>query len=228
MTGRPDWLYSGLLPLTPERLARTEASRRYADAHAARTAGARARELATAMQLMTIDRRATARANIWCSPKPCPRPDWTVSVLLDTASARAQALTTSSLRCCCSASRRSAAAIVLQRRARLAERMQMQRERAERTGTPRRGAHRRSRAVNRQLENEVAERRGDRTAAAQDPVRSHPGRQARRARPDVGGALARIQPAARRRQDLCRQRRGADRPRADRRGAATMSRAFPA
>ena len=32
MTGRPEWLYAGLLPLTPERLARTEASRRYANA----------------------------------------------------------------------------------------------------------------------------------------------------------------------------------------------------
>ncbi|MFC6491283.1 cache domain-containing protein, partial [Nitratireductor sp. GCM10026969] len=31
MTGRPEWLYTGLLPLTPARLARTEASRRYAD-----------------------------------------------------------------------------------------------------------------------------------------------------------------------------------------------------
>lgn len=32
MTGTPQWLYSGLMPLTPERLARTETSRRYANA----------------------------------------------------------------------------------------------------------------------------------------------------------------------------------------------------
>src|SRR5690606_28988115 len=32
MTDRPEWLYSSILPLTRERLARTEASRRYANA----------------------------------------------------------------------------------------------------------------------------------------------------------------------------------------------------
>ena len=37
-----------------------------------------------------------------------------------------------------------------------------------------------SRCVNRQLETEVAERRADRAAIAADPVRSHPGGQARR------------------------------------------------
>ncbi len=32
MSGNPDWLYAGLKPLTPERLARTRVSRRYSDA----------------------------------------------------------------------------------------------------------------------------------------------------------------------------------------------------
>ncbi len=32
MTGNPEWLYSSVQPLTPERLERTSASRRYADA----------------------------------------------------------------------------------------------------------------------------------------------------------------------------------------------------
>lgn len=157
MTGRPDWLYAGLLPLTPERLARTEASRRYADA--------KLRELPVTRslhggghQLMTITTAGSAREYLVLA-ESMPEAGWTVSVLLDTAPVHGQALSSILAALLLLGLTTLGGAIILQRRARLAERLEMQRTAQaelehrvdERTAD--------LALVNRQLETEVAERR---------------------------------------------------------------------
>jgi two-component system C4-dicarboxylate transport sensor histidine kinase DctB len=123
MSGRPEWLYAGILPLTPERLARTVASRRYSDATlvplnvSRSTAGDHA--------LMTIDAPGGSSEYLVLS-QYVGDSDWTVNVLTDTRSVHAQALTTVlavlfffCLSCLI-------VAVLLQRRARTQERLSMQ------------------------------------------------------------------------------------------------------
>ncbi len=156
MTGSPEWLYSSILPLTPERRARTEASRRYSDATLAalpiERSGSGDHELMTVTQ-------GTERREYLALSQYVPEADWTVNVLFDTSSVRTQARTIVAagvLLLCLAA---LAVAILLQRRARLAERMQMQLQAQnelehrveERTADLAR--------VNRRIEEEIAEKR---------------------------------------------------------------------
>jgi two-component system C4-dicarboxylate transport sensor histidine kinase DctB len=157
MTGRPEWLYAGLEPLTPERLARTAASRRYADA-ALRELPVVRGMFQDRHHLMTISGDGV-REEYLVLAEDMPEAGWTVSVLLDTGSARAQALTSVAAALLLLGLATLGGAIVLQRRARLAERMEMQasaREELERRVEERTGD---LALVNRQLELEVAERR---------------------------------------------------------------------
>ncbi len=156
MTSREEWLYNGLLPLTPERIARTEASRRYADATL--------RELPVTADIERFGYNTIVlsgpgqRHEYLVLAEQMAEAGWTVKVMTDTAPLYAQAqaqilgallvLTLATL----------AAAIVLQRRARLAERLALQASTqvelehrvAERTADLAR--------MNRRLEQEVAER----------------------------------------------------------------------
>ncbi len=157
MTGRPEWLYSGLAPLTEDRLARTAATRRYANAPlrdlpVTRTA------YQDGLELMTIAGGDTQREYLVVAEE-MPEADWTVKVLLDTASARSQALTATIVALLAVALGLMAAAFYLQRRTRLRERMQLQREAQEEL--ERRVEERTAdlAALNRQLEVEVSERR---------------------------------------------------------------------
>ncbi len=156
MTGTSQWLYRAILPLTPERLARTEASRRYSDARLSELSIAERKE--SGHRLMTVSEGGAAREYL-VSSQLMPEAGWTVNVLIDTASARAQAqtVTVAGLLMLCLAG--LAVAILMQRRARLAERLQMQasaqveleRRVEERTADLAR--------VNQRIEEEVAERR---------------------------------------------------------------------
>lgn len=156
MTSEPAWLYNSLLPLTRDRLARTAETRRYADA--------RLQELPLTdvsdgdHTLYSIAHPATSSEYLLVS-EAMPEADWTVSVLLDTDSARAQALTTFIVAVLLAAMLSLAGAIVFQRRVRLRERMQMQRDAQELL--ERRVLERTAElaSVNRKLEDEVAERR---------------------------------------------------------------------
>lgn len=157
MTDQPDWLYSSLKPLTADRLARTEASRRYANATL--------RELPIAQTsvnaghpLMTIAMTGNTREYLVLA-EPMPEAGWTVSVLLDTAPAYAQAMTSVIAALLLLSLAVLAAAILLQRRARLRERLELQR--SAQTELEERVALRTAdlALVNRQLESEVAERR---------------------------------------------------------------------
>jgi len=157
MTGRPEWLYASLLPLTAERLARTSESRRYADA-TLRELDVRHHTPDGAHTLMTVS-DAGASMEYLEHAELMPEAGWTVHVLMDTASTRAQAYSSVAAALLLLGLAALAAAIVLQRRARLAERMEMQRSAQvelehrvdERTAA--------LASVNNRLETEVAERR---------------------------------------------------------------------
>ncbi len=123
MTGNPEWLYASVLPLTPERLERTAASRRYSDA--------KLRELPIRTgrieehTLMTVNQRGGSREYLVLE-QYMPDADWTVKVLFDTGTIHAQArtmLVAILLFLCLFV---LGLAVVIQRRARLQERMHMQ------------------------------------------------------------------------------------------------------
>ncbi|MCO6420920.1 sensor histidine kinase [Sinorhizobium meliloti] len=155
MSGNPAWLYAGILPLTPDRLARTEGSRRYADARL-RPLPAVQSEL-SGHRLLRVS-EGSEREYLALSHY-MPEADWTVNVLTDSASVRTQALTTVAavmLLLCLAA---LAIAIIIQRRTRLRERILMQeqaQEELERRVEERTADLAR---VNSQIEAEIAERR---------------------------------------------------------------------
>lgn len=157
MTSRDDWLYSSLLPLTPERIARTEVSRRYAErplrelpATTTRSGGDHA--------LLRIATPGSTQEYLMHS-EAMAKAGWTVLVLNNTSSVYAQAWTSVVVALLFVALAGLAGAIVMQRRARLAERMDMQRT-AQEELEQRVDARTADLAqVNRQLEAEVSERR---------------------------------------------------------------------
>ena len=107
-----DLLYQGILPLTQARLARTTASRRYANIQVTEMS------VAQVDGVMSINGREYLAAQ-----RLMPRAGWTVHVLLDTASLRGQA------RLSALAFLGAVLAVVLlvwQRRARLSERLALQ------------------------------------------------------------------------------------------------------
>ncbi|MQW88790.1 sensor histidine kinase [Sinorhizobium saheli] len=155
MSGNPEWLYAGILPLTPDRLARTEASRRYANAVLHPLPAARS--VLSGHRLMTIN--TGGEREYLVLSHYMPEADWTVNVLTDTASVRTQALTTvaAAMLFLCLAG--LAVAIIVQRRTRLRERILMQeqaQEELERRVEERTADLAR---VNVRIEAEVAERR---------------------------------------------------------------------
>lgn len=156
MTGTQGWLYHSLLPLTSERLERTSASRRYADAKLQPLAFTERVE--DGHRLMSIVEAGGAREFLALS-QTMPEAGWTVNVLTDTASARAQAQTTvfAGLLVLCLAG--LGFAILMQRRARLAERLHMQE--AAQSELERRVEERTAdlARVNQRIEDEIAERR---------------------------------------------------------------------
>lgn len=123
MTGNPEWLYSSVQPLTPERLERTSASRRYADA-VLRELPIKRSTLGEHV-LMTVNQASGTREYLVLE-QYMPGADWTVKVLFDTGTIHAQARTmlVAILLSLCLFG--LGLAIVIQRRARLQERMHMQ------------------------------------------------------------------------------------------------------
>lgn len=123
MTGNPEWLYASVLPLTPDRLERTAKSRRYSDAVLHELPVRRA--IVDGHTLATIrDGRGTRE---YLSLEHYMNDaDWTVTVLMDTASLHAQARTTliAVLLFLCLST--LGLGVLVQRRARLQEQMYMQ------------------------------------------------------------------------------------------------------
>nr|WP_081647221.1 sensor histidine kinase [Rhizobium grahamii] len=156
MTGSPEWLYSSVLPLTEERLRRTQASRRYAEA-ALRPLPI-SEQYANGHRLLTVADGAAPREYLTLSHY-MKDADWTVSVLMDTSSVHSQARTMLIAVLLSIGLLGLVVAIVLQRRARAQERMRMQidaRNELEERVEERTAALAR---VNERIEEEIAERR---------------------------------------------------------------------
>ncbi|MCD7108923.1 sensor histidine kinase [Rhizobium sp. DKSPLA3] len=123
MTSNPEWLFASTLPLTPERLRRTEASRRYAEADLRDLGVVRSR--VGDQTLMAIPTRGVMRDYLVLSEYVSDA-DWTVRVLMDMSWVRAQtrvAVAAVFLFLCLAG---LSLAVLLQRHARRNERMQMQ------------------------------------------------------------------------------------------------------
>ncbi|WP_159950285.1 ATP-binding protein [Rhizobium sp. 18065] len=123
MTGSPGWLYSSVLPLTTERLERTTASRRYSDAVLKELPIKRSQF--DNHELMTVPTNGVFREYLVKSDYMIDA-GWNVSVLLDTGSIRAQARTMQIAILLSLCLMFLLLAVVIQRRARLEERMLMQ------------------------------------------------------------------------------------------------------
>lgn len=123
MTGNPEWLYSSVLPLTPERMERTSASRRYSDA-VLRELPIKRRSLDDHV-LMTVNQGVVTREYLVLE-QYMPGADWTVKVLFDTGTIYAQARTMLVALLLSLCLLFLGLAVIVQRRARLQERMHMQ------------------------------------------------------------------------------------------------------
>lgn len=123
MTSNSEWLFASILPLTPERLRRTEASRRYAEADLKDLGVVRSR--IGEHTLMAIPTHGATRDYLVLSEYVSDA-DWTVRVLMDMSWVRSQtnvAVAAVFLFLCLAG---LSLAIILQRHARRNERMQMQ------------------------------------------------------------------------------------------------------
>ena len=150
------WLYQGFLPLTPDRVARTAAVRRYADV----AVGPLAHERTDVQGLAVLQLAASEGRRGYLEARALmPLADWTVHVLMDTAGARAQARLASAALLLGLGILAGLGAFWAQRRVRLAERTaaqehakaELERRVDERTADLAR--------VNAQMQGEVAERR---------------------------------------------------------------------
>jgi len=158
MSSHPDWTFGATLPLTPERLARTETTRRYANAPV------HALPLTTHSgpgdtRLWRIGDADSDGGEYIIRSVTMPDADWTVHVLVSTAGARLQALTLVAVAGLLAGLAGLGAVIVFQRRSQLRERLAMQA--AAQAHLERRVVERTAElaTVNRQLEGEVSERR---------------------------------------------------------------------
>ncbi len=142
------WLYRGLQPLTPERLERTTTSRRYADASLGTLEVSRTS--ASGIELLRLADGDGVAHEYVAAEREMPEAGWTVHVLLDTAPLRAQARLAVAAFALLLTVAILLAWTVLQRRARLAERLALQA------------------TAQADLERQVAERTADLTRANDD------------------------------------------------------------
>lgn len=156
MTGTPRWLYNGLLPLTPERLANTKVSRRYSDAVLRELPVRRSHD--GEHEMLSISDGGAEKEFLVLS-QPMPEAGWTVAVLMDTVSVRAQAQNSTIVAVLLVCLGFFGVAMLAQRRMRLAERIKLQVEAQE--NLERRVEERTAdlARVNGQIKQEIAERR---------------------------------------------------------------------
>lgn len=152
MSTHPGWTFGATRPLTPERLARTEATRRYADRPLRELPITRA-QTPDGRPVWSLD-----QTEYLVLAETMQDADWTVQVLLDTAPAKQQAASRVALGALAAGLAVLGLVIVAQRRARLRERLSLQAE--AQAQLERRVQERTAElaAVNRQLADEVVER----------------------------------------------------------------------
>ncbi|MES2540157.1 MAG: ATP-binding protein [Pseudomonadota bacterium] len=148
MSTDPGWLYRGLLPLTPERIERLATTRRYSDAALDEIQAVETTAGGVAL-LRLADGAGTTREYI-AAATPMPRAGWTVRVLLETTPLRTQARLAVLAFALLLLVGLLLAWTLIQRRARLAERLAIQA------------------AAQADLERQVAERTADLTRANDD------------------------------------------------------------
>ena len=148
MSTDPGWLYRGLLPLTPERIERLATTRRYSDAALDEIQAVETTAGGVAL-LRLADGAGTTREYI-AAATPMPRAGWTVRVLLETTPLRTQARLAVLAFALLLLVGLLLAWTLIQRRARLAERLAIQA------------------AAQADLERQVAERTADLTRANED------------------------------------------------------------
>ena len=153
----PAWLYRGLLPLTPERLAKTNLSRRYADADVSELPHSSTVE--HGIPLISLLGDDGERHEYVLTKQLMPQADWTVQVLLDASYMRGQARLATAALLLLMGVAASIWLMLRQRRLQLAERIALQEQ--AKLDLERRVAERTSdlERVNHQIETEIAERR---------------------------------------------------------------------
>ncbi len=153
----PAWLYRGLLPLTPERLAKTNLSRRYADADVSELPHSSTVE--HGIPLISLLGDDGERHEYLLTKQLMPQADWTVQVLLDASYMRGQARLATAALLLLMGVAASIWLMLRQRRLQLAERIALQEQ--AKLDLERRVAERTSdlERVNHQIETEIAERR---------------------------------------------------------------------
>ncbi len=125
----PHWLYKAILPLTADRLARTAASRRYADLVPAPLD--HVLKLQAGSPLIKLPDDSEAPRDYVMASQMMPRAGWTVRVLLDTSYLYAQARLVTAAALMFLGALAAVAVVIVQRRAQLADRIALQ----ERTKT---------------------------------------------------------------------------------------------
>ena len=158
LSNRPDWLFHAFGELTPERLSRTEETRRYANAPIGEIEY-RARTDRHGFRLLTGPGSEVDASEYLVVAREMPQADWVVQVLLPTRAARVLAAATVAIGLSLSGIVALLGLIVWQRRRQLAVRLAI--EQAAKDDLERRVALRTTelRDVNMALEDEVAERR---------------------------------------------------------------------
>ena len=158
LSNRPDWLFHAFGELTPERLTRTEATRRYANAPIGEIAY-RAHIDPHGFRLLIGPGSDVDASEYLVVAREMPQADWVVQVLLPTRAARLQAAASVAIGWSLSGIVALLGLIVWQRRRQLAMKLAM--EQAAKDDLERRVVQRTSelRDANIALEDEVAERR---------------------------------------------------------------------
>lgn len=171
LTSRPAWLFRALYPMTPDRMAVTRATRRYANAEVAplphtRTTGP-AGHVVFEIPASDADSTETGAGGYLVVDAAMPDADWTVKVLMNTHAARRQALTGAAAATLLAGLALLSAMMIAQRRRQLAERLAIQQ--SARVELERRVAERTAQlaALNTTLESEVTERRATETRLRQ-------------------------------------------------------------
>ena len=158
LSNRPDWLFHAFGALTPERLARTQETRRYANATLGEIDFQTRRDRA-GFRLLSGHGQDAVASEYLVVKSHMPQADWTVQVLLPTRMARVQAVATVAIGLLAAGLFALTALFIWQRRRQLALRLEMEqaaKDDLERQVTLRTGQ---LRAANVALEEEVSERR---------------------------------------------------------------------
>lgn len=124
LSNRPDWLFRAFGTLTPERLSRTQATRRYASAAITEIGYTRADW--RGFELLFTPEGSAGPTEYLVARAEMPDAGWSVQVLLSTRPARVQALTSVSLAALGLTLLAAGALIIWQRRRQMAERLAVQ------------------------------------------------------------------------------------------------------